>query len=387
MKKIEVLFVLSTLLSAIAFGPMDDKSPMGVHNERVENKNWKLKAGLYGDNDDNSVSFNYQPETYRLPNNTRPFYYDIFLWTDVDRKIFDFYGRVRIGIEAIETTNTVTLQYRDLEIEKVTLLDTVGNVIADNLEFEYVEPKQLEFLRITLPRFMQSNENFLLDIVYKGYLNTYQAGFYRANFFDGNDTVYYAVTQFQATDARSAFPCYDEPAIRTLFFLQIQHTKHYQAFSNSELVSVTPVEGTDYVISRFRYTLPMQTYILAFLVAPFEYVSNNDTRTPQRIIAKPSSIRNGEADFALEHTGPILRTLEDHIGMNYSLSKLDHAAITQFAAGAMENWGLVTYREFALLFRSTGIPVLDETYKRRIITIMAHEDAHQFFGNLVSPHW
>jgi aminopeptidase N len=149
------------------------------------------------------------------------------------------------------------------------------------------------------------------------------------------------------------------------------------------LIDTIPVEGTDYVISKFNDTPPMQTYLLAFLISPFDFVSNNDPEIPQRIFAKPTSIANGDADFALSIADPIIKKLVNHFGVNYTLPKLDHAAITQFAAGAMENWGFVTYAERYLLATSAS----SSTARKNIIATIAHEDAHMFFGNLVAPHW
>ncbi|XP_070495881.1 aminopeptidase N-like, partial [Chironomus tepperi] len=383
MEKLINFLIFSALIQLTVGTPL---SPKSLKGDRIESKNWKLKNGLYGNGQEHSVPYSDPPTTYRLPNNTLPVRYDIFLTTDVHKYDFNFYGRVKIQIRAVETTDTVTLQYRDMNVTKVTFLDMNGQVVEHDVPFEYVEPRYYEFLRISLPRIMAVDEKFVLEITYSGILNEQEFGFYRAHYTDGDADIYYAVTQFEATDARHAFPCYDEPGIRTPFGLEIQHDKSYKAYSNMEIVSKTALEGTDYVVTKFEDTPSMQTYLLAFLVAPFEEVSNNNTQVPQRIIAKPSSIRNAEYEFSLPKLDPILKSLENLLRINFTLPKLDHAAITQFAAGAMENWGLVTYREIALLYVPTGYPESDEYLQKRIITIIAHEDAHQYFGNLVAPH-
>ena len=387
MKKFNIFLIFSTLIQLTLQNPLKADLPQSIKGDRIESKNWKLKNGFYGNEQHNPIAYNDPPTTYRLPNNTLPVRYDIFLKTDVDKDDFNFYGRVKIQIRAMETTDTVTLQYRDMNVTKVTFLDMNGQVVEHDVPFEYVEPRYYEFLRISLPRIMAVDEKFVLEISYSGILNERGFGFYRADYTERDNIINYAVTQFEATDARHAFPCYDEPGIRTPFGLEIQHDKNYKAYSNMEIINKLPLDGTDYVITKFNDTPLMQTYLLAFLVAPFDEVSNNNTQLPQKIIAKPSSIRNAEYAFSLPKLDPIMKSLENLLAINFTLSKLEHAAITQFAAGAMENWGLVTYREIALLFVPSEYPENDDFTQRRIITIIAHEDAHQYFGNLVGPHW
>jgi aminopeptidase N len=307
--------------------------------DEKETKNWKLKdeQNLQVETLDDD-----EPTTYRLPNNTVPVRYDIWLKTDIDKQNFAFEGQVKIQIRAVEATESVTLHYRDLTVNQVDLVDASETVLNELLPFEYVTPVAYEFLRITLPRAMAIGEEFILRIAYNATLKTSNAGFYRADYTDyttaNNDTVYYAVTQFESTDARHAFPCFDEPGIRAPIGLRIKHDKSYSAHANMPDISTIVEEGTDYVTTVFGDTPSMQTYLLAFLVSPFDFVPNNDTVFPQRIFAKPASIASGEADYAAAIADPILKKFISHLGVNFTLPKLDHAAITQFAAGAMENW-------------------------------------------------
>ncbi|XP_070502297.1 aminopeptidase N-like isoform X2 [Chironomus tepperi] len=378
MAKIKALLILTFLINSTLQNPLKSDDSLSENKSRAEEKNWKINSGHYRKK---SIK-NDESTTYRLPNDTLPIRYDIYLKTDVDKSNFDFDGRVKIDIRAVEQTNTITLQYRHITISKVSLLNiSTDEVLADELNFDYV--MVYEFLKIELPHTLQPNDTIRLDITYNGTLQTNNAGFYRASYTMNGETVYYGVTQFESTDARHAFPCYDEPAIRAPMALQIQHDKSYSAYSNMPLIDTIPVEETDYVISKFDVTPPVQTYLLAFLVSPFDFVSNNDSVIPQRIFAKPTSIANGDADFALSIADPIIKKFVNHFGVNYTLPKLDHAAITQFAAGAMENWGFVTYAERYLLANSTT----SAAAKKDIIATVAHEDAHMFFGNLVAPHW
>lgn len=340
---------------------------------------WKSSNNVMVGNklNDESVS-------YRLPNNTIPVRYDLWLKTDVKKAEFGFSGRVKIHVKIIETTQKITLQYRQIKVDKIDLLGTERNLIQSNLDFEYEE--NVEFLIISLPRTVIMNDEVVLAIDYHGELRDDASGFYRASY-QRNDSpdekVWFATTQFEMTDARHAMPCFDEPGIRAIMNVEIQHDKSYNAISNMPIVSREEVTGTDYVTSKFQDSPPMQTYLLAFIVSDFKFITNNDVNVEQRIYAKPQSIDRGEGQFALSIIDPILRKLEKYFGINFPLPKMDHAAITDFNFGAMENFGLITYREGALLFQ----PESPDYLKKGIIEIVTHEFVHQYFGNIVNPKW
>ena len=322
-------------------------------------------------------------KTYRLPNNSIPLRYELWLKTEVEKEIFNFSGRVKIHIRVLEPTQTITLHYWKIVITKVDLLDVSGILITDSLVFDYDE--DFEFLKISLPTQASVNDELILDIDYTGVLRNDNLGFYRNSYRNSKnkENIWYATTQFQMTEARSALPCYDEPAIRAVMGLEIQHTKNYHAISNMPVVSISDVDGTDHVTTKFQDTISMQTYLLAFVISNFDYVSNNDLTTEQRIYADSEKIKRGDAVFALSVVGPVLRKMENLFGVDYPLPKIDHVAINNFSSGAMENFGLITYLPILLLFRPSHPAYL----KNDIIEVIAHELAHQFFGNLVAPNW
>ena len=323
-------------------------------------------------------------KTYRLPNNSIPHRYDLWLKTEVDKKNFNFSGRVEIHIKVLEPTQIITLHCRQIFITKIDLLDVSRAVISESLHFQY-EPI-IDFLEITLPTQGTMNEELVLVITYTGELRSDNLGFFRTTYsdFESDKDVWYATTQFQMTEARSAMPCYDEPAIRAVMGLEIQHTKNYHAISNMPALNRSDVDGTDYVTTKFQDTIPMQTYLLAFVISDFDYVSNNDVTTEQRIYADPEKIKRGDGDFALSVVGPVLRKMEKLFGVNYPLPKMDHVAIDYFYYGAMENIGLVNYNPTNLLYHQIE---QDEDSKMNIIEVISHELAHQFFGNIVTPNW
>lgn len=188
-----------------------------------------------------------------------------------------------------------------------------------------------------------------------------------------NETIWYATTKFEPHHARHLMPCYDEPAIRAAIGLQVQHDKSYNTYANMPLKNRTAVDGSDYVISEFHDTPPMQTYLLAFLVSAFKYVSNNATDIEQRIFAKPQSIDDGEGDYAASISDAILKKFEELLDVKYPLPKLDHAAITQFPSGAMENFGFISYQESALLLKKSYNAAQNLTYTKYIARVVAHE--------------
>jgi aminopeptidase N len=273
--------------------------------------------------------------TYRLPNNTRPIRYDLWVMTDVEKEVFNFTGRVTITIRAEVETDYVIVQYRETDIVTVFLLEGASR---RDLGWGYEVPYEYEFLKIILPRLMNVNETFVIEINYKGDLHwAYEAGFYKANYTDtvSGDTVWYATTKFEPHHARHLFPCYDEPQIRAPIALSVQHDTSLKTYANMPLKNETQVPGTSYVISYFEESPPMQTYLLAFLTSAFLYTPNNAIHVPQRIFAKPQSIIDGEGDYSARICGDILYKLEELLNVSYPLPKLDHAAITQFPSGAV----------------------------------------------------
>ena len=323
-------------------------------------------------------------KTYRLPNNSIPLRYDLWLKTEVDKENFNFSGRVKIHIKILEPTRIITLHYWKIVITKIDLLKVGGALISENLVFEY-EPK-LDFLKITLPTQKNVNDLLVLDIAYTSAIRHYDLGFYSNSYHDyeNDKNIFYASNRFDVAAVRYAMPCYDEPAIRAVIGLEIQHTKSYRAISNMPVVSISDVNGTDHITTKFQDTIAMQTYLLAFVISDFGYVSNNDASTEQRIYADPKKLKERDGDFALGVVGPVLRKMEKLFGVNYPLPKLDHAAIDYFYYGAKENIGLVTYAPKNLLYRQTE-PDADK--KRHIIQVISFELAHQFFGSIVAPKW
>jgi aminopeptidase 2 len=219
---------------------------------------------------------------------------------------------------------------------------------------------------------------------FTGTLNDNMAGFYRSSYKgeDGSDKLM-ATTQMEPTDARRAFPCFDEPALKAKFTITLVAEKGLTCLSNMDAVSEEEVDskyGGKKQATTFRETPLMSTYLLAFIVGELKVIESNDFRVPVRVYATPDKdIEHGR--FSLELAARTLEFYEKTFNSPFPLPKMDMVAIPDFSAGAMENWGLITYRVVDLLFdeKTSGAST-----KQRVAEVVQHELAHQWFGNLVT---
>jgi aminopeptidase 2 len=210
------------------------------------------------------------------------------------------------------------------------------------------------------------------------------SGFYRSSFKDSKgETKYLATTQMEPTDARRAFPCFDEPALKSKFTVTLIADKHLTCLGNMDIVSEKDVDGKYGKGKKsvtFRETPLMSSYLLAFVVGELNFIQTNAFRLPVRVYAPVGQdIEHGR--FSLELAAKTLEFYEKAFGAPYPLPKMDMIAIPDFSAGAMENWGLVTYRVVDLLLDEA---TSSATKKERVAEVVQHELAHQWFGNLVT---
>lgn len=318
-----------------------------------------------------------QDTDIRLPKSIVPEYYTLHLVPFIREGNFTFNGEVTIRIKVLNSTDNITLHADTLKIENVGVMN-VKNESVSVKDVRTVEAK--EFLVIDLDEDLDQGQQYYVHIVFKGILNDMLEGFYRSSYVENNITRWLAATQFQATDARKAFPCFDEPAFKAKFQINLARLKNMSTISNMRKIGTTE-EVKDlpgYVWDHYEETLKMSTYLVAFVVSDFHYISKGIFS----IWAKPSSL--AQANYSLEIGPKILKYYEMFFGIKYPLPKVDMVAIPDFSAGAMENWGLITYREPVLLYEE-GIS--SKFNKQRAAHVVAHELAHQWFGNLVTPVW
>ncbi|XP_075230709.1 aminopeptidase N-like [Lycorma delicatula] len=327
---------------------------------------------------------------YRLPDMVIPQHYIVDVITNLEENDFSFYGKVWIKILVQKSTDTIILHSRNLSISesKVSLKQIISEESLQVLPIASIRlvPAN-EFLIIKSDQELMADKEYILYIPFAGELTESLAGYYRSSYFDraANKTKWLAVTQFESTDARRAFPCFDEPAMKARFTINLGHKKHLKSISNMPLVNTTDIEGMEgWVWDKYEDTVPMSTYLVAFMVSEFEYkvADKTDNNVTFRIWARKDAL--DQVEFARKSGPKFLEYYEKYFDVKYPLPKQDMVAIPDFSAGAMENWGLITYRETALLFDEKTSSAAS---KQSIASIIAHELAHQWFGNLVTMKW
>jgi puromycin-sensitive aminopeptidase len=312
---------------------------------------------------------------YRLPRNVVPRHYRLVLEPDLARARFD--GEADIDIEVKEATDEIVLNAADLEVTEAALSRDGGPGAPATVSYRADE----EQLVLAAAASVEPGP-WRLHLRFSGQLNDLLRGFYRSKFRgeDGQES-WVAVTQFESTDARRAFPCWDEPDLKATFGITLVADQGLTVLSNArEVASEATGDGKRRV--SFADTMPMSTYLVAVVIGPFEMSEPVDVDgVPLRIGAVPGrGALIGLAQASAQHA---LSFLSRYFSMPYPADKIDHIGIPDFAAGAMENLGLVTYRETALLVS----PESAQVEQQRIVSTVAHETAHMWFGDLVTMRW
>ena len=314
---------------------------------------------------------------YRLPLTAKPERYELELVPDLEKSTFE--GRETVFVRVVEPIRELVVNSVDLEISNVAVEDSFGRTLEGAVTYNERE-QQATF---AFGEELTPADGYRLRLSFKGKLNEKLQGFYRSTFTDRNGTErVIASTQFEPTDARRAFPCWDEPEFKAVFSLSLLVPEGLKALSNGREISVSDEPGGKKRV-RFADTIPMSTYLVAFVVGPFEISSERDVDNVRlRIAAVPGkSELTGFAGEVGEHA---LRFLARYFDIPYPGDKLDHVAIPDFSFGAMENLGCVTYRESALL---TDPERASQLELQRVATVVAHETAHMWFGDLVTMKW
>lgn len=311
---------------------------------------------------------------YRLPENIAPAVYNISLRLNL--KDFTFSGEETINIQVIEKTREIILHSLDLEIENASVSQNGEGQVVSKISFN----KKFETAVLKFKKAIDPGDASLV-LKFKGALNDKMHGFYRTSYEIKGKKTWGASTQFEATDARRAFPCFDEPSQKAEFIIDITVPKEYTALSNMPALKESVKGGLKKVV--FQKTPVMSTYLLAFVVAHLESIAAVDKNgVPVRVWTTLGKKEQG--GFALDVALHALPYFGEWFGIPYNLPKLDMVALPDFAAGAMENWGLVTFRETALLIDPKNSSV---AAKQRVAEVIDHELAHQWFGNLVTMNW
>jgi aminopeptidase 2 len=315
-----------------------------------------------------------------LPKNVKPTHYDVTL--EPNFETFEYEGKVVIDLDVLEDSNSISLNTLHLRIlsTEITVND---KVISKSPDISYNDDTQTT--KIAFDGKLAAGSKAKLTQTFVGTLNDNMAGFYRSSYKakDGS-TQYMATTQMEPTDARRAFPCFDEPALKAKFTITLVADDKMTCLSNMDVASEKQVDssitGGKRKAVTFNKTPPMSTYLLCFIIGEMNYIETNSFRIPIRVYAPPDrDIETGR--FSLELAAKVLGFYEKTFDIPFPLPKLDMAAIPDFSAGAMENWGMVTYRVVDLLFdeKTSGAAT-----KQRVAEVVAHELAHMYFGDLVT---
>ena len=314
-------------------------------------------------------------DPYRLPRNTAPTRYDLRL--EPDLVTHTFRGVETVTLTITEPTPTIDFNAIELSIEDARVEDGRGRALTGTPTFD----GETQRCRLTFPEVVTPG-TWRLRLAFSGILNDKLRGFYRSIYKDPSGVTHtLAATQFEATDARRAFPCWDEPAFKAVFAVTLAIDPTLTAVSNTSIVEERR-EGGRKVVT-FADTIKMSTYLVAFVVGDLE--STEAVRvgqTPLRVWCVPG--KRHLAAFGQAIAVDSLRFFEEYYGLPYPADKLDLLAIPDFAAGAMENLGAITFRETALLVdeRAAAHAELE-----RVADVVAHENAHMWFGDLVTMSW
>merc|ERR1712166_219209 len=312
-----------------------------------------------------------------LPACVTPSRYDIALDTDFDA--FTFAGDETITVEVSAATKEISVHALQISIQSASYCVEGGAAVSPELIIFNTKLQTVTF---------QFEEKLVvgsgkLQISFSGILNNEMAGYYRSKYTDMNgDSKFMGTTQFEAIDARRAFPCWDEPARKAVFAITLTVPSAMAAVSNMPELEAGSVSATK---RRYKFadTPIMSTYLVAWCVGEFDFIQDQSSRgVVIRVYTPPGKVEQGR--FALDAACKTLDFYEEYFGIEYPLAKLDMMAITEFAAGAMENWGLVTYRVVDLMIDSSRATV---SQLQRVASVVTHELAHQWFGNLVTMQW
>nr|AAF07223.1 aminopeptidase N [Manduca sexta] len=336
--------------------------------------------------------------SYRLPTTTRPRHYAVTLTPYFDvvpagvssLTTFSFDGEVTIYISPTQANvNEIVLHCNDLTIQSLRVTYVSGNsevdITATGQTFTCEMP--YSFLRIRTSTPLVMNQEYIIRSTFRGNLQTNMRGFYRSWYVDRTGKRWMATTQLQPGHARQAFPCYDEPGFKATFDITMNREADF-----SPTISNMPIRATTTLtngrISETFFTTPLtSTYLLAFIVSHYQVISNNNNAArPFRIYARNNV--GSQGDWSLEMGEKLLLAMENYTAIPYYTMAqnidMKQAAIPDFSAGAMENWGLLTYREALILYDPLNS---NHHYRQRVANIVSHEIAHMWFGNLVTCAW
>ncbi len=306
----------------------------------------------------------------RLPETAAPENYKLTFTPELEKATFE--GDETIAVRVLKPTSEITLNAVDIDFHDVTVSSG-----GHSQKAQVVPDKEKEMVTLKLEKPLAAGAA-AIHITYTGILNSEMRGFYLGKDDQGRK---YAATQFESTDARRAYPSFDEPAYKATFDITAVVDKAHVAISNQKISSDTPGPGDKHTV-HFATTARMSSYLAALVVGNFEYIEGEADGIPVRVYNTAGKKDTGK--FALETAEQVLKYYDHYFKVKYPYGKLDLIGLPDFSAGAMENTGCITFREVLLqIDEKTGSVDL----KKTIASVIAHEMAHQWFGDLVTAKW
>jgi aminopeptidase N len=332
-----------------------------------------------------------------LPKSFKPVHYDLEVF-NINVVDDTFEGKVKIQLDVKEASEFLSLHAVDIEFKECKLSYTHSKTESSvPIEGVSIDTKN-ETALLKLGDKVPEGAKALLEISYNAKIKTNMNGFYRSQYTDkdGKDQIMLS-TQFEATDARGALPCFDEPNLKATFQLTITVAEDFTALSNTPVVSSKilddgkkkgSVESSGLKVVKFQQTPIMSTYLLAWAVGKMDYIeaftehTYNGKKIPVRIYTQEGISAQGQ--FGLSVAAKVVDLFSQVFNLDYVLPKLDLISVPSYSHNAMENWGLITFRPTALLFDEKTSA---KKYQKKVAYVVAHELAHQWFGNLVTMDW
>ncbi|KAL0490859.1 aminopeptidase, partial [Acrasis kona] len=319
---------------------------------------------------------------YRLPDRPIiPNHYELVLKPDLSA--LNYSGSVKIDILVLKKTKCVFLNMEDITIQSLKITQESKQFKITSTLYDPIYTT----LEINLNEFLAQGQSYVIEIDFTANIRNDLRGFYTSTYARNNVTQRIATTQFESEDARTAFPCFDEPNLKATFEISF-HIKEEDLSTMPKFVALSNMPEKEIVVledgiklHRFQRTKPMSTYLVAWVLGEFESIEDVYDGIHYRVFTLPGQVES--ARFALATSMQITDQFNTFYGIKYAFPKMDLIAIPDFRAGAMENWGLITFRATTLLVDETTT----SSQKEDVAEVIAHEIAHQWTGNLVTADW
>lgn len=314
-------------------------------------------------------------KSIRLPSHISPIHYKIEIKPDLESSTFS--GSEVITIKILADTNSITLHSKDIDIETVKYIKNKKKDFATKITYDPKKETTTFYFKNKIEKGTGK-----ISMIFSGVIKENLSGLYKSKYVLNGEDKYLTTTQFESTDARRAFPCFDEPAHKAVFEISLIIPTDHTAISNTMPIDIKE-HGAGYKIVSFSPSPIMSTYLLAFIAGEFESIEGK-TKDGVQVRVFTTNGKTHQAKFALDTAIKCVEFYNEYFDIPYPMPNLDLITIPNFEAAGMENWGAITFREAALLVDEEHSSIAN---KQWVAIVIAHEIAHQWFGNLVTMHW